>query len=260
MQEHDVAAREVLGDAHSDSAAKEAGPDSPKWLVIDPDGQEYLEDLATMATAPPGVVWLPNRVFHSSPESFELYDSLDGYDWAAVEVWDMWHRNPTGYRAVRVVATGEARGGVSQYAAVEDRLLRDWLVDPASPEYWRLHEVACRYGSTPYDSWYAGEYGSGEHFNTGSEASRAAEVLGKVGGFEWLLSHRECTGTTDPYLALAVRPHIGRLIDQQAYDAPRRGFEEQHGELLHPDDQPLAGIRYRSAQAEVCVSTPAHRP
>lgn len=46
---------------------------------------------------------------------------------------------------------------------------------------------------------------------------------------------------------LAVRPHIGQRLEQQPYDALRREFEAQHGELLHPGGQPLADIRFKAA-------------
>lgn len=249
MQEHGASASvvEALGCPPTASAGIGSVRGSSGWLVIDPDLQEYLDDVVRIASAPPGVVWIPNDKFHSHPDSLVSYASLDHYDWAAADIWDVLHENPTGYRAIRVVATGEAAGGVSQYAAVEDRLLRDWIIDPASPEYSRFHEVACLYGIEAYDPNQVGEYGSGRNIEAGSEASRAAEVLNTVGGFSWLLCHWECMGTTDPFFALAVRPHIGQLIDQQSYDALRRGFEEQRGELLHPDDEPLDDIRYRPA-------------
>ncbi|SIH19794.1 Uncharacterised protein [Mycobacteroides abscessus subsp. abscessus] len=220
--------------------------DSSQWFVIDPDVQEWLDDATRIGSAPPGVVWIPTGQFRAQPD-LTLYDRVDGYDWAAADVWDVWHGNPLSYRAIRVAATGETVGGVSQYAVVQERLLRDWIIDPASREYSRLHEVACLYGAGAYVPDQVGEYGSGGYSDAGSEASRAVDVLHNVDGFSWLYCHWECTGTTDPYFALAVRPHIGQLIDQQSYDALRRGFEEQHGELLHPDDQPLADIRYKPA-------------
>lgn len=246
MQEHGAAAVEELGSPTADLAGIGLMRDSSRWFVIDPDVQECLDDVVRIATAPPGVVWIPNGKCHWSPDSLTLYDSPDHYDWVAADIWDVWHENPMAYRAIRVVATGETGRSMSQYAALEDRLLRDWIIDPASPEYSRLHEVACRYGAEAYDPNQVGEYGGGADINAGSEASLAVEVLHNVGGFGWLLSHWDCAGTTDPYFALAVRPHIGQLIDQQSYDALRRGFEEQHGELLHPDDQSLIGIRYRT--------------
>lgn len=88
----------------------------------------------------------------------------------------------------------------------------------------------------------------GQHDGRSGASWAAEEVLRSVEGFEWLPVHTECTGTTDPYLALAVRPHIGQGIDQQSYDALRRRFEEQRGELLHPDDRPLADIKYKAAE------------
>lgn len=218
-----------------------------KWLVIDPSWQEYLADVARITTSPPGVAWVPNTKFHS--EAFELYDSLNQYDWAGAEIWEILHENPTAFRAIRVVATGETDGGVSQYAVVEDRLLRDWMIDIANPEYSRMHEVASLYGWKAYNPDEVGEYGSGEYdpSHAGDEASQAEDVLWNAGSFKWLCHHRECMGITNPYFALAVRPHIGQLIDQQSYDALRRGFESQRGELLHPDDQTLPDIRYRPA-------------
>lgn len=245
MQEHGAVVAEASGCAPAHSALLEAGQGSSQWFVIDPQLQEFLDDVARMATAPTGVVWAPNRMFHSSPESLDLYDSLDRYDWAGAEIWEMLHDNPAAYRAIRVAPTGEAEGGVSQYAVVEGRLLRDWMIDTANPEYARMHEVACRYGWRAYNPNLVGEYGSGEYSHAGHEASRAQGVLWEVGGFNWLCHHLECMGSMDPYVALAVRPHIGQRIDQQCYDALRRGFEDQRGELLHPDDQPLADIRYR---------------
>lgn len=254
MQEHGAVLAEALGCVPSDSAVKDAGQDSSRWLVIDPLLQEFRDCVVRMATTPPGFVWAPNRKF-PTPESLELYDSLDRYDWAGAEVWEKLHDNPTAYRAIRVVPTGETAGGVSQYAVVEDRLLRDWMIDIANPQYARMHEVACLHGWWAYNPNVVGAYGSGEYRNAGRESTDAVKVLRDVGGFNWLCHHLECMGTTNPYLALAVRPHIGQGIDQQCYDGLRRGFEAQRGELLHPDDQPLAGISYpdRPASAQRVV-------
>lgn len=238
----------VFGCLTVDSAGDESAQKPSRWLVTDPPLQEFRDCVARMATSPPGFVWAANRRF-PNPDSLELYDSLDNYDWAGAEIWEMLHDNPTAYRAIRVVPTGETAGGVSQYVVLEDRLLRDWMIDIANPEYARMHEVACLYGWRAYNPNVVGEYGSGEYSDAGRESSEAVKVLWDVGGFDWLCHHLECMGSMNPYVALAVRPHIGQRIDQPCYDGLRRGFEAQRGELLHPDDQPLAGIVYQDRSA-----------
>lgn len=243
----------ALGCETSDLAQE----DSARWLVISPGWHDYLADVAKMAAVQPGVVWVPNDQFAMQLEDFELYDDLDQYDWAGAEIWEMLHDNPAAYRAIRLIPTGETAGGVSQYAVVEERLLRDWMIDTADPEYERMHEVVCLYGWRAYNPNLVGEYGSGGYSHAQKEASKAVEVLREVGGFYWLFHHLECMGSMDPYVALAVRPHIGQRIDQQCYDALRRGFEAQRGELLHPDDRPLPDIRYLPAgQSGIGAATP----
>lgn len=223
----------------------------PEWLVITPEGQKYLDAVVQMATAPPGVVRVPSqglRVPDLSP--FTLYGSPDEYPWCGDEVWEVWHGNPLGFHAIQVLPTGEVLdGGLSAYEVVEDRLLRDWIIDPARGEYSRLREVACLYGSETFDPNLFGMYGPEVfHDRRNDVICEAHELLQRVGGFGWLLERLECMGTTDPYVALALRPHIGRRFSQQSYDALRWEFEAHRGELLHPDDQPLADIRYRPAE------------
>ncbi len=253
MQEHGggAAVAEALGCPHSDLVVDGSGQDASRWLVIDPDGQKYREALLKIATAPPGVVWVPNeKLREPDPEPFELYDNPDEYPWCDIDIWEVWQGNPTGFRAIRVVETGELDGDMSRYVAVEDRLLRDWLIDPARREYSRLREVACLYGSETYDPNLFGKYGP-ELFDDRRNGviEKACELLQRVGGFGWLLDRLECMGTTDPYVALALRPHIGRHFGQQSYDALRWEFEAHRGELLHPDDLPLADIRYKPVEA-----------
>lgn len=240
--------------ASSERGSGGAGPSlkaRPVWLVITPEGQKYLDAVVHMATAPPGVVWVPSEGLPLPDLSpFELYGSPDEYPWCEDDVWEAWHGNPLGFRAIQVVSTGEVLdGGLSGYEVVEERLLRDWIIDPAHGEYSRLREVACLYGSETFDPNLFGTYGP-EVFNDrrNDVIGEALDLLRRVGGFGWLLERLECMGTTDPYVALALRPHIGRRFGQQSYDALRWEFEAHRGELLHPDDQPLADIGYKAAQ------------
>lgn len=236
----------------SNSAAGESGQGTSRWLVINPEGQKYLDAVMQVATAPPGSVWVPSEGLREPDLSpFELYGSPDEYPWCEDDVWEAWHGNPMGFRAVRVVATGEmASGGLSGYQVVEDCLLRDWIIDPARGEYFRLREVASLYGSETFDPNLFGAYGPEVLNDRRNDVIGAAlELLQQVGGFGWLIERLECMGTTDPYVALALRPHIGRRFDQQSYDALRWEFEAHRGELLHPEDQPLPDIRYKPAEA-----------
>ncbi|RIT36795.1 hypothetical protein D2E76_16195 [Mycobacteroides abscessus] len=203
--------------------------------------------------APLGVVWVPNEKLREPELSpFELYDGPDQYPWSEVDVWEVWHENPLGFRAIRVVATGEVvDGGFSGHEVVEDRLLRDWIIDPARREFSRLRELASLYGSGTFDPNLFGKYGP-EVFNARRNGviGEAIELLQGVGGFDWLIDRLECMGTTDPYVALALRPYIGPDFGQQSYDALRWEFEAHRGELLHPEDQQLADIRYKPVEAK----------
>lgn len=233
-----------------DAAADESGQDTSRWLVITPEGQKYLDAVVQVATSPPGVVWLPdNGLREPNLSPFELYDSPDEYPWCEDEVWEAWHDNPKAFRAIRVIATGEVVDpGLSSYEVVEDRLLRDFIIDPARREYSRLREVACTYGSETFDPNMFGTYGPGVFNDRRNDViGEALNLLQEIGGFGWLLERLECMGTTDPYVALALRPHIDidDRFDQQSYDALRWDFEAHRGELLHPDDPPLADISYK---------------
>lgn len=133
------------------------------------------------------------------------------------------------------------------YTVLDAKPLADLMIDPADAHYGRLRELCAQH----YRDGRGWE--PALHSPEREQALRLAEgvLSGHEPKFGWLSVSQECTGTTDPFFALAARPFIGQAEgwDQRAYDALRRSFEHYRGQLLHPDDQPLDGITYSDQSA-----------
>jgi len=231
--------------------------DTSGWLIVHPRTADALKAVAASRERPPFSVWLEESLFISeSPVykgyfdwewQYELSSTASGVQWhdAEVDIWDAL-ADPESYRALYLLRSDRSVKGKRMFTVLDSKPARDLVIDPDNPGYARFRELCEQPMPEPaYEQHQDGPPRQDEVAR--DEALDVAEkILCTSDDFDWLSGHLECTGTTDPFVALALRPLIGQVDgwSQAAYDALRRSFEHHRGQLLHPDDHPLDGITY----------------
>ncbi|QSN49797.1 hypothetical protein [Mycobacteroides abscessus] len=232
--------------------------DTSGWLIVHPGSADVLKAGAASRERLPFSVWVEESLFISeSPRyrgyfdwewQYQLSSTASGVLWseAGVDIWDAL-ADPYSYRALYLLRSDRSVNGKRLFTVLDSQPARDLVIDPDNRGYDRFRELCEQPMPEPaYEQHRDGPARQDEVAR--DEALDVAErILRDSDDFSWLAAELECTGTTDPFVALALRPLIGQLDgwNQAAYDALRRSFEHHRGQLLHPDDYPLDGITYQ---------------
>lgn len=212
------------------------------WLLVTPEMRSDTEIFDRLPARAPFGLWVDDAFWDNEEDYYELNLTPSSLwylpDLDRPDIWE----HPERYRALYLTATSATRTRgdsiETMYTVIDSVPVRDLMIDPADRRYDRLRELLS-----------LGDHHLWEPALHSAEQEKAATVAYEAldgYGFGWI--EEECTGTNDFYAALALRPYIGEFEgwDQGAYDALRRSFEHYRGELLHPEDAPLAGIDYQS--------------
>lgn len=236
--------------------------DTSGWLAVHPDmTDQFIQALAARRDRAPFATWINDSTWRTQDSfnaEYELSTCMQQILWSEIYIWDVF-AHPDNYRALYLLASNRYEADMTLYTVLESKPLADLCIDPNDPRYTRLREVCATHGCHSIDA-------ATEHRPLGADLdddrwprakalTTAERILNRHDEFAWLTAWLECLGTTDPIIALALRPFIGQYDgwDQAAYDALRRDFETHRAELLHPEDPPLQGITYRRSSSTTAV-------
>lgn len=221
--------------------------DTAGWLLVTPEMRSTTDAFDHLPARAPFGLWVNDAFWDNEEDYYELnLDSNGLWHLPDLDISDIW-KNPERYRALYLTAAPETRtrGAITEtlYTVIDSVPVHDLMIDPADRRYDRLRELLSQ---EDHHGW--------EPALDSPEQEQAANVAYEARhryGFSWM--EEDCCGTTDFYVALALRPYIGHFEgwDQGAYDALRRSFEHYRGELLHPEDAPLPDITYEEPNNDV---------
>ncbi|SHU69045.1 Uncharacterised protein [Mycobacteroides abscessus subsp. abscessus] len=236
--------------------------DTSGWLAVHPGmTDQFIQELAARRDRAPYAAWINDSTWRTEDSfnwEYELSTSLQQVLWSEIDIWDVF-AHPDKHRALYLLASDRYEANMTLYTVLESTPLADVLIDPKDPRYTRLRELCAAHGSGPIEpATEQRPCGADidDRWPRAKALATAERILNTRDEFAWLIQWMECLGTTDPIIALALRPFIGQYEgwDQTAYDALRRDFETYRAELLHPEDQPLSGITYRDQQQPKTLS------
>lgn len=249
--------RELVSVTQQSIAAPTVGRTAPfndtsGWLAVHPGmTDQFIQELAARRDRAPYAAWINDSTWRTEDSfnwEYELSTSLQQVLWSEIDIWDVF-AHPDKHRALYLLASDRYEADMTLYTVLESTPLADVLIDPNDLRYTRLRELCTTHGSGPIEpATEQRPCGADidDRWPRAKALATAERILNTRDEFAWLIQWMECLGTTDPIIALALRPFIGQHEgwDQTAYDALRRDFETYRAELLHPEDQPLPGITY----------------